>query len=66
MRNKKIRPPKHGVIHEHPILQRAKKEDRGKAARMLADKILLAAKVDFFKGKPIGKSLRKELEDRFR
>jgi nucleolar protein 56 len=58
------RAPKHGIIHEHPIVSRAK--EKGKAARAVADKILLAAKVDFFKGKFIGDKLRKELEERFR
>ena len=56
--------PKHGIIHEHPIVSRAK--EKGKAARAVADKISLASKVDYFKGKFIGDKLRKELEDRFR
>ncbi len=58
------RAPKHGIIHEHPIVSRAK--EKGKAARAVADKILLAAKVDFFKGKFIGDKLKKELEERFK
>jgi nucleolar protein 56 len=57
------RAPKHGIIHEHPIVSRAK--EKGKAARAVADKISLAAKIDFFKGKFIGDKLRKELEERF-
>ncbi|MEM3374715.1 MAG: hypothetical protein QXE31_05895 [Candidatus Woesearchaeota archaeon] len=65
MLNKNIKPPKHGIIHEHPILQKAPKEEKGKAARALADKILLAAKVDYFKGNFIGDKLRKELEEKF-
>ncbi|MBW2966230.1 hypothetical protein KY342_03955 [Candidatus Woesearchaeota archaeon] len=57
------RAPKHGIIHEHPIVSQAK--EKGKAARAVADKISLAAKVDYFKGKFIGDKLRKELEERF-
>ncbi|MBW2977692.1 hypothetical protein KY331_02500 [Candidatus Woesearchaeota archaeon] len=56
--------PKHGIIHEHPIVTRAK--EKGKAARAVADKISLAVKVDYFKGKFVGDKLRKELEEKFR
>ncbi len=31
------RPPKYGVIFNHPLITRVKKEDKGKAARTLAD-----------------------------
>ena len=58
--------PKHGVIIEHPIVQRVDKKDKGKASRALADKISLAVKLDFFKGEFLGDKLRKELEDRFK
>ena len=56
------RPPKHGLILQHPLLANAKKANRGKAARLLADKINLAIKTDYFKGAFIGDKLRKELE----
>lgn len=62
----KSRSPKHGIIVEHPLLQRVGKAEKGKAARSLADKILLAAKVDYFKGQFIGDRLKKELEEKFR
>lgn len=54
--------PKHGLIHEHPFILQAKREERGKKARLLADKISLAVKVDFFKGKFIGDKLKEELK----
>jgi nucleolar protein 56 len=56
------RPPKFGVIINHPFVAKAKPADKGKTARMLADKISIAAKVDFFKGEFIGDKLKKELE----
>jgi len=59
------RAPKHGLILQHKILQAAKPKDRGKVARALADKISMAARIDFFKGKFIGDKLRKELDARF-
>ena len=60
------RPPKHGIIHEHPIVSRVSMKEKGKAARALADKVAIAAKIDYFKGKFIGDKLRKELEKRFK
>ena len=40
-------------------------KDAGKVARALADKIAIAVKVDYFKGKCIGDELKKELEKKF-
>ncbi len=58
------RAPKHGIIHEHPIVASAK--NKGKAARAVADKISLAVKIDYFKGEFIGDKFRKEIEGRFK
>jgi len=38
----------------------------GKAARALADKLSIAVKIDYFKGKFIGDKLKKELVDKFK
>lgn len=54
--------PKHGLIIKHPMVASAKQSLKGKAARALADKASIAARVDYFKGKPIGAQLKKELE----
>lgn len=56
------RPPKYGFLLQHPLVQKAKREERGKIARALADKIFIAARVDFFKGEFIGEKLLKEVE----
>lgn len=58
--------PKHGVILQHPLLQKAKMKDRGKVARALADKISMAAKIDYFKGQFIGDKLIRGLEEKFK
>lgn len=58
-------PPKYGVLHEHPFIARARKEDHGKVARTLADKISIAVKVDYFKGAFIGDRLKADLDKRF-
>jgi nucleolar protein 56 len=65
LRNKSCLPPKYGIIINHPLVSKVKKDDRGKAARALADKISIAAKVDYFKGKFVADDLKKYLTDRF-
>ncbi len=42
------RNPKHGYIYNHSFVLRAKRKNQGKAARILANKISICAKVDFF------------------
>ncbi|MFP4112536.1 MAG: NOP5/NOP56 family protein [Candidatus Woesearchaeota archaeon] len=56
------KPPKYGIILMHPIVASGKK-DKGKIARMLANKISLASKVDYFRGDEYkGYELRENLE----
>jgi len=57
--------PKYGVIYQHQIIQRTKRKDQGKAARMLADKLSLCIRLDYFKGSFKAKEYRKEVEERF-
>jgi len=54
---KGTRPPKHGVIIQHPLIAKAKPKAKGRMARALAGKISIASKVDFYKGEFIGKKL---------
>lgn len=58
--------PRHGIIVQHNLISSAPQKEHGKRARALADKISLAAKVDYFKGEFIGDKLRKELEEKFK
>jgi len=44
------RSPKHGVIINHPLIQNAKRTEKGRSARLLADKLSLCARLDYFKG----------------
>ena len=53
--------PKHGHIFNHPLLQKLPKTKRGKAARILAGKLSIAARMDYF-GKALDTSLMKEVE----
>ena len=56
------RSPKYGVIINHPLIQRSERRKKGRAARMLADKLSLCTRLDFFKGEFKAKEYRKELE----
>ncbi len=60
------KPPRHGVIVNHSLIANSPDKMHGKIARTLADKISIAAKVDYFKGQFIGDKLRKELEGKFK
>ena len=66
IKNKKNLPPKYGILHEHPLISQAKKREHGKIARALADKISIAVKIDYFKGKFIGDKLKKEIEGKIK
>ena len=67
MRNKRRNlPPKYGMIHEHQLIQKSKSGVHGKVARALADKLSIAVKIDYFKGKFIGDKLKKGLVDKFK
>ncbi len=56
--------PKHGFILQHALVQKAIPKERGRAARALADKIAIAAKVDYFRGEFVGDRLKHELDKR--
>jgi nucleolar protein 56 len=58
------KPPKHGVIFMHPLINSADKKTRGRMARTLAAKIAIAVKVDVFGGEFIGDRLSRELKAR--
>ena len=42
--------PKHGIIFQHRRVHNAPKEVRGKVSRVLAGKLAIAARLDFFRG----------------
>jgi nucleolar protein 56 len=60
----KARPPKHGIIFQHPLIHDAKRWQRGKIARALAGKLTIAARVDAFSGKYAGDELKADLDKR--
>ena len=62
MKNKANRSPKYGFLFNHPIIQKAPVDKRGKIARLLASKIDICIKVDYFKGDYIVAKMQKEIE----
>ncbi|MFN3268239.1 MAG: C/D box methylation guide ribonucleoprotein complex aNOP56 subunit, partial [Zestosphaera sp.] len=54
------RPPKHGVLFQHPEIHTAPKWQRGKVSRAIATKLAIAAKADYFTGRFIADKLKKD------
>jgi nucleolar protein 56 len=43
------RPPKHGILFQHPLVHSAPKWQRGKIARAVASKVAIAARIDYYR-----------------
>ena len=56
------RPPKHGIIFQHPLVHQAPRALRGKIARTFASKICIAARADFYSGNFIAGDLKRALD----
>lgn len=55
------KPPKHGIIFQHPYINQSPRSVRGKIARLLAGKITIAVRTDVFGGEYIGDKLAEEV-----
>lgn len=58
------KPPKHGLIFQHPMVHSSPRRVRGRSARILASHLAIAARADALTGKYIGGELKIKLEDR--
>lgn len=58
------KPPKHGAIYQHPLVHQTPPRQRGKAARALASKVSIAAKLDHFGGQFMGDQLKEQVQNR--
>lgn len=58
--------PKFGVLFAHPSIQKAPRDEKGKVARLLASKLTMAARADFYTGKDISKRLVADLRAKMR
>jgi len=59
----KAKPPKHGLIFQHPYVNAAPRGLRGLRARHLAAKLSIAARADAFSGNFIADQLKKSLDE---
>jgi nucleolar protein 56 len=57
------KPPKHGLLFQHPYVHGAPRGRRGNRARSLAAKIAIAARADVFSGDFIAEDLLRQLEE---
>jgi len=55
------KPPKHGLLFQHPYVHGASRKERGKRARELAGKIAIASRADYFTGNFIADQLKEQL-----
>jgi nucleolar protein 56 len=58
------KPPKHGVLYQHPYLSRSHKDVRGKISRVIATKIAISIKADAFTKRDISEDLKISLKQR--
>ncbi|MEM0218860.1 MAG: hypothetical protein QXS21_05685 [Thermoproteota archaeon] len=58
------KPPKHGIIFQHPLVHNAPRKLRGKVARALASKIVMASRFDAFSGVDSSQRLKSELKEK--
>jgi len=57
------RPPKHGLVFQHPYVHSKPRKLRGRSARVLASKLSIAARADAFTGADLGAELRRALDE---
>ncbi|MGD1837344.1 MAG: NOP5/NOP56 family protein [Nitrososphaeraceae archaeon] len=58
------RPPKHGLLFQHPVLHSAPKWQRGKIARVIASKVAIASRIDLYRKGEKDPKLIDELNNR--
>jgi nucleolar protein 56 len=63
--HKKGRSPKYGIIFMTPYIQNASPDKKGKAARVLASKLMQACRIDFYSGRSEPR-LRQDLDEEMR
>jgi nucleolar protein 56 len=58
------RPPKHGILFQHPLIHSAPKWQRGKIARAIASKVAIAARIDYYRHEGKENSIQDRLNTR--
>lgn len=60
---KGTKPPKHGILFQHPLVHSAPRWQRGKIARVIAAKLALAARIDLYRSE-LEEGLVEKLKER--
>lgn len=63
LKDRRISSPKYGIIYNSRYIQNAPEELRGKVARLLASKLMIAARIDFYSDRNESVRLQNELKD---
>ncbi|MFH0711038.1 MAG: C/D box methylation guide ribonucleoprotein complex aNOP56 subunit [Candidatus Aenigmatarchaeota archaeon] len=58
--------PKFGILFNHPLVQNASIDQKGKIARTLASKLSIAVKIDFYSHEYKADGLKKDLDERMK
>ena len=58
------RPPKHGLLFQHPLIHSAPKWQRGKIARAVASKVAIAARIDYYRHEGKDAAIQERLNTR--
>ena len=56
--------PRFGILYNHPLIQNAPEKHKGKIARVLAAKLSIAAKMDYYSKKYKADKLKEELQQK--
>lgn len=60
------KPPKFGVLFAHPEIQNAPKDAKGRVARIIASKLAIAARVDFYSKDDRSEDMKREMIEKVR
>lgn len=58
------KPPKYGIIYNHPYIQKTEEGKRGKVARAIASKLMMAARTDYYTDEFKGEKYKEKLEEK--
>ncbi len=61
--HEKGRSPKYGIIFNSELIQKAPNASKGKVARVLSSKLMLAARIDYYSGRDESEKMKRELEE---
>lgn len=63
---KKTGSPKYGILFSHPLIQNSPQQHRGKIARLIAAKLSIAAKMDYYSKEYRGDKMKLELQEKIK